>query len=127
MHTWAAIDGIEFRSVTVRAFKGKDGPCLDHHEAVIYRGPWKSVTDDDGHVLHRGQPMAVCGKTFQIYTRAPYADQISGVSPRRAVAADEAQPFDCRRNAVRDPKETKGADFDETFMPDNNCCGPSGC
>ena len=73
--------GIEFRSVTVRAFKGKEGPCLDHSQAVIYRGPWKKVVDDDGHTLHRGVPMAVCDKTFRIYSAAPYRDQIVPVPP----------------------------------------------
>ena len=61
---WAVIEGIEFRSLSVRAFKGKEGPCDDYHQAVIYRGPFKSVTDDDGHVLRRGVRSAVCGKNL---------------------------------------------------------------
>ena len=52
---WTVLEGSEFRSVTIRAFKGKEGPCSDHHQAVIYRGPWKSVQDDDGHTLRRGE------------------------------------------------------------------------
>ena len=32
---WAIVEGIEFRSITVQAFKGKDGPCLDRKHAVI--------------------------------------------------------------------------------------------
>ena len=59
---WAVIEGLEFRSVTVRAFKGKEGACRDRKQAVIYRGPWKSVVDDDGHVLRRGVRTAVCEK-----------------------------------------------------------------
>ncbi|MEM8709719.1 MAG: methyltransferase domain-containing protein, partial [Planctomycetota bacterium] len=45
---WAIVEGIEFRSMTVLAYKGKEGPCYDHGEAVIYKGPWKAVIDDDG-------------------------------------------------------------------------------
>jgi len=56
---WAVVEGIEFRSVTVRAYKGKEGPCLDRNQAVIYKGPWKTVTDDDGHQLFRGERIAV--------------------------------------------------------------------
>jgi SAM-dependent methyltransferase len=123
---WATIEGIEFRSITVRAFKGKEGPCMDHHQAVIYRGPWKSVTDDDGHVLRRGVPTAVCAKTFNIYTAQPYADEVIAVPPHKAVHSDEAKPYDCRRNAVRHPRETKGLDFDKTQLPEANCCGPDG-
>ena len=62
---WATVEGIEFRSVTVRAYKGKDGPCLDQKQAVVYNGPWKQVVDDDGHVLRRGVRTAVCGKTYR--------------------------------------------------------------
>ncbi len=38
-------------SVTVTAWKGKEGECWDHNEAVIYRGPFHEVRDDDGHVF----------------------------------------------------------------------------
>jgi SAM-dependent methyltransferase len=62
---WRTINGIEFRSLTVVAYKGKQGPCLERKQAVIYRGPWLKVIDDDGHVLERGKRMAVCDKTFQ--------------------------------------------------------------
>ena len=52
---WQTIEGIEFRAVTVAAHKGKEGPCLERQQAVIYKGPWRSVTDDDGHTLYRGE------------------------------------------------------------------------
>ncbi len=123
---WATIEGIEFRSMTVRAFKGKDGPCMDHHQAVVYRGPWKSVTDDDGHILRRGVRTAVCEKTFNIYSAQPYADQIVPIEPNVAVAAEDAEQYDCRRNAVRNPRETKGVEFDKTQLPAENCCSPEG-
>ncbi|MDA1052635.1 MAG: methyltransferase domain-containing protein [Planctomycetota bacterium] len=123
---WATIEGIEFRSITVRAFKGKEGPCLDHHQAIVYRGPWKSVTDDDGHVLRRGVRTAVCEKTFDIYTSQPYADEVIAVPPHHPVDPKDAQPYDCRRNAVRDPRQTKGLDFNATLLPESNCCAPEG-
>src|SRR5262249_13533029 len=40
---WQTVRGIEFRSATVTARKGKEGPCLERHQAVIYKGPWKEV------------------------------------------------------------------------------------
>ena len=124
---WAVVEGIEFRSLTVRAYKGKDGPCMDHRQAVIYRGPWNSVTDDDGHVLRRGVRTAVCEKTFNIYTNEPYSDQIIAVPPHQPVAAEDAKPYNCRQNATRDPRETKNAEFDQTVLPVSDCCGPSDC
>ena len=124
---WATVEGIEFRSVTVRAFKGKEGICMDHNEAVIYGGPWKQVVDDDGHVLKRGVPSAVCRKTYEIYTRSPYADQIIAVPPRQEVSAEDAKPFDCHQAKVRSAKETKGTTFNKTQLPDNSCCGGGNC
>ncbi len=124
---WATVEGIEFRSVTVRAFKGKQGPSVDYKQAVIYQGPWKSVMDDDGHTLRRGVPTAVCGKTYRIYNRAPYKDQIVPVPPREPVKPEQAKPFEWRRNVVRDPRETKGEGFSETNLPADSCCGDDGC
>ncbi|OHE89237.1 MAG: methyltransferase, partial [Verrucomicrobia bacterium RIFCSPLOWO2_12_FULL_64_8] len=61
---WRTVEGIEFRSVTIRAFKGKDGLCFERNQTVIYKGPFKEVLDDDGHRLRRGVRHAVCDKTF---------------------------------------------------------------
>src|SRR5207302_6310687 len=33
---WRTVQGIEFRSVTVEAFKGKQGECFERNQAVIY-------------------------------------------------------------------------------------------
>ena len=89
---WKVIDGIEFRSMTVRAFKGDEGPCLERTQAVVYRGPWKQVRDDDGHVLGRGERVAVCDKTCRILTdpTGPYATDIIGIEPREEVPLDGA-------------------------------------
>jgi len=123
---WQTIKGIEFRSVTVAAYKGKQGPCHEHYQSVIYKGPWRKVIDDDGHTLERGQRMAVCDKTFRLYKRQPYADQFYFVEPLTAVKPEEAKLFDCRRNAIRNPKETKGQDYDATTEA-SSCCGTDGC
>jgi len=124
---WRTVEGIEFRSVTVRAIKGKEGPCLDCNQAVIYRGPWHKVEDDDGHTLVRGQPMAVCEKTFRIYTSEPYAAEVLPVPPLEPIASDKARAFDCSRPAIRHPRETKGVEYRGTITSDGSCCGPNGC
>jgi arsenite methyltransferase len=124
---WRTVEGIEFRSLTVRAFKGKEGPCLDCNQAVIYRGPWRKVEDDDGHTLTRGQPMAVCEKTFRIYSNAPYCTDILPVPPLEAVPPETAPVFDCSRDGLRRPGETKGLEYRITTNGNAACCGPSGC
>jgi hypothetical protein len=109
---WRTVEGIEFRSVTVTAYKGKEGACWDRRQAVVYRGPFQEVTDDDGHVLRRGVPVAVCDKTFNLYARAPYAAHFSFVAPLQPVPPAEARPFPCGAGMlVRDPRETKGDDY----------------
>jgi len=124
---WATVQGIEFRSMTIRAYKGKEGPCLDQKQAVIYKGPWAKVMDDDGHTLYRGKRMAVCGKTYEIYSREPYASQITPIPPAESVPMHEAREFDCHDNAIRDIRSTKGKNYYITELPGDDCCGDGGC
>lgn len=123
---WQTVEGIEFRSVTVQAWKGKDGPCLDHKQAVIYKGPFKEVVDDDGNRLQRGLRQAVCEKTYQIYGGPAYADHFELVAPREEVTGDQVQAFDCHQVVRRSPRETKGLDFKLTSDPEQ-CCEGGGC
>ena len=111
---FAVVEGIEFRSLTVTATKGKEGPCWEGNRAVIYRGPWKRVVDDDGHTLERGQRVAVCDKTYDILTSAPYAGETIGILPRIAIPDADRDFFDCTRTPIRDPSESKGEDYHET-------------
>ena len=123
---WRTVEGIEFRAVTIQAWKGKQGECWDCNQAVIYRGPWSEVRDDDGHSLRRGVPMAVCEKTFRLYSREPYQRDIIPVEPRLPVAIEVAKPFDCSRDAVRDARETKGLEYRQTTEAAGTCCPPGG-
>jgi arsenite methyltransferase len=123
---WAVVRGIEFRSLTVVAWKGKEGPCKEHNEAVIYNGPWKRVVDDDGHVLERGVRTAVCRKTFELYGREPYGAQITQVAPLVPIAPEDAREFDCRRNAVRSAAETKFGVQRADVAPGASGCEPGG-
>ncbi len=123
---WQVIDGIEFRSVTVQAFKGKQGDCWERNQAVIYKGPWKSVQDDDGHTLYRGQRMAVCDKTFNIYTSAdsPYRNDVIAVPPYVDIPLDAAIPFSCKQDQIRAPRDTKnGEGVPQPQSSGGGCCG----
>jgi arsenite methyltransferase len=111
---WQTVEGIEFRSVTIQAWKGKQGPCFERNQAVIYKGPFLKVLDDDGHAMERGKRYAVCDKTFQIYQRPPYREFFNFVEPLVPIPADEVQPFNCIRTELRHPKETKGQDYNAT-------------
>lgn len=124
---WRTVRGIEFRSITVTAYKGKQGPCLERNQAVIYRGPFRKVEDDDGHVYLRGQRMAVCDKLDQLLRREPYAGQFDFVEPREIVPLEDARPFDCRPHATRSARESKGQEYRATSGTADPCCGANDC
>ncbi|MBI5771215.1 MAG: methyltransferase domain-containing protein [Verrucomicrobia bacterium] len=123
---WRTVNGIEFRSVTIQAFKGKQGECRERNQAVIYKGPFKEVLDDDGHRLQRGVRHAVCDKTFSLYAKAPYRNHFEFVEPLTPIPLESAKPFDCRRTARRDPRETKGQEYHATTEASVCCDGGSG-
>jgi SAM-dependent methyltransferase len=123
---WRVIHGIEFRSMTVLAHKGKAGPCFEHNQAVVYCGPFSAACDDDGHIFQRGERVAVCDKTFRLLQRAPYRSHFEFIEPRESVDPAHAQPFDCSRTTPRHPRETKGQNYDATST-DSNCCGTDCC
>jgi arsenite methyltransferase len=129
---WRTVEGIEFRSVTVAAYKGKQGECWEHKQAVIYKGPFRQVVDDDGHVLRRGLRVAVCEKTFNLYSKDPYRGSFALVPPLVPVAKEDAQPFPCTSGTLlRNPRQTKGEDYSLTTEAPADCCSPgdrkSGC
>ena len=123
---WQTVEGIEFRSVTIEAFKGKQGPCVERNQAVIYKGPFKEVLDDDNHRMQRGVRYAVCDKTYNLYRKAPYQEFFAFIEPITSIPLSEAQPFDCSRTERRHPKETKGQNYNLTTKA-SSCCDGGDC
>src|SRR5262245_700840 len=125
---YQTVEGIEFRAVTITAYKDKEGPCIERNQGVIYRGPWKQVVDDDGHTLEREARMAVCDKTFKLYSQRPYVGQFILVPPQKEVPLEAARVFYCARDHKRHARETKGVEFKVTQLsgsvcgPGSNCC-----
>lgn len=125
-----AIDRIgtaEVRMCTVQAFKGKQGPCWELGQAVMYRGPWSEVRDDDGHVYRRGERVAVCAKTYDLMMRAPYQGAFLGLRSVNEPPLAEAAVFDCNTPALRDPRVTKGLMPFEGAQATACCSELSGC
>ena len=121
---WRVVEGIEFRSITVEAFKGDQGPCLERHQAAIYRGPFRSVTDDDGNTYYRGQAMAICDRTYQRLGQEPYATSFETLQPAKSIAVEDAVAFDCSTLPIRSPEQLKGscAALDSTEESGSCCC-----
>ena len=122
------VKGIELRAFLIDAYKGKQGICLDQGHAVIYRGPWREVLDDDDHRYPRVRRVAVCAKTHELLMRPPYREDFISVAPYVHVPLDQAPLFDCNTPALRDPAITKG----RVSLVDPGragiapaCCGPT--
>lgn len=123
LEPWRAVEGIEFRSVTVEAFKGA-GAALEKNQAVIYRGPFVQVEDERGNVYPRGARIAISSRTFEQLQREPYAGMFDFVEPHTPVAQPE--PFDCERPERRHPRESKGLEYHVTKQAEASCCSPGG-
>lgn len=93
---WRTVEGIEFRSVTVLAYKAERGPDSEQNRTVIYRGPFKSVEDDDGRFYRRGVRTAVDDAAFRALQREPYTGLFEPVEPRRPAPLQAAGGSDGR-------------------------------
>ena len=129
---WQTVKGIEFRSMTIEAYKGKEGVCLERNQAVIYKGPFKRVLDDDGNAMDRGKRYAVCEKVYGIYQSGAYEGMFEFINPQTEIPREDAELFDCSTTRLRHPRETKGEAYDTTTEA-SDCCSPgddekgSGC
>ncbi len=124
---WQVVNDIEFRSITVVAWKGKEGICLEANQAVIYAGPFRSVVDDDGRTYDRGKRTAVCHKTYRILARGPYSESFIRIEPRNATDLKHAKTFDCSRDQLREASETKGSMFHIRAANTECDCKPGTC
>lgn len=118
---FAVVEGIEFRSVTVTAHKLDTRSSRDANQALIYRGPWKAVEDEAGNRFVRGERTAVSAAAFEALSGASRGSDFVAIAPRARVPEAEQGVFDGRR--LRDPRETKGADYRATRKPgQRGCC-----
>lgn len=72
-------EAIGFHNVESRHSKESKATASSETK-LIYKGPFREVLDDDGHRLERGRRYAVCGKTFQLYRKAPYQEHFEFTS-----------------------------------------------
>ena len=107
---WQVIEGITFRSATVRAWKplGTTTPDPDAADGteVIYRGPWAAVMDETGLELVRGERHPV--------TRAQAA-RLSG------------QPFAGHLVQIAADGQSVAGEPVELLPMLGDCCGDTGC
>jgi len=120
------IKGVELRAFLIEAYKGEQAEQIDRGHAVIYRGPWHEVRDEQGHSYVRGERVAVSEDSYQRLQQAPYQQDFFGLPCYLEVLANHAPPFDETTPHLRDPQITKGKKtvFD---LHSNGCDPSSGC
>jgi arsenite methyltransferase len=116
---WQVVEGLEFRSVTITAVKPQDEPRLNKGHAVIYRGPYSEVYDDEGHVYFRGQRMAVCERNYNLLTDETYGNDFIGIAPAEA---KPGTPWCRPSGTIRPVSETKGGAHQDKSGSGGSCC-----
>jgi len=116
---WQIVEGIEYRSMTVLAWKGDAGEAYDKNHTVIYKGPWKEVSDEQGQTFPRGKRMAVSDKTFHTMQMEPYKKHMVTIEPLRTVEENIAFSSCCGLNE-RSPQATKKGVDPRTTDPDQS-------
>ncbi len=119
---WQTVAGIEFRSATLTAIKGAGTDCMDYGHAVIYKGPYSEIYDDEEHVYPRGARVAVCERTYSLLTENPaYNNDFIGIPP---AVMGEPQTWCAPAGTLRSPAQNKGA----IHLGDGAGCDPAtGC
>lgn len=116
---WQVVEGIEFRSATLLATKPSGSECLDYGHAVIYRGPYSEVCDDEGHCFPRGERMAVCERSYRLLLEGPYKEDFIGINPSQNVTPETG----CAAQGTRrTAAQTKGSVHTTSVSTSGNCC-----
>jgi arsenite methyltransferase len=126
------INGVELRTFVLQAYRGGEAQHVDRGHAVMYRGPWKEVQDEDGRSFVRGARTAVSAEIYQRVMASPYQQEIIGIPSYLEVPGEQAPLFNSQLH-LRDPQVTKGTKtvFDEPSeegdASSEGCCANGGC
>jgi len=92
---WKNVEGYDFHSVTVRAYKfEKTAGCVFIGQHAVYNGPFKVIIDEEGHVFPRNQAVEVCTDTAQKLSEAPYVGMFRIIESNN----DSQEQFTCAPN-----------------------------
>ncbi|RLA52821.1 MAG: methyltransferase [Gammaproteobacteria bacterium] len=115
---WQVVDGIEFRSVTLTAMKPVGDDDYDGGHALLYKGPYVQVKDDEGNVYYRGERMAVSKHTYDAQLGGAYNDDFIGFEPAQPL---NNGPFRSPEGTRRAASVTKGGIHNASTQK-NSCC-----
>lgn len=82
--------GVEMRELLLSASKREEAAADEASRAVLYKGPFRSITDDDGVVFPRGEHVFVAPATFELLRRSSLAEHFVFVTTDASCGADAA-------------------------------------
>lgn len=88
---WQVVEDIEFRSVTVRAYKTSVETDTKRGHEAIYLGPFKAVTDDRGNCFERGQRQPIGDPSARLLSAEPYVSHFAVVKSKGSGALNIAK------------------------------------
>lgn len=118
---WQVVEGIEFRSVTLTAFKRPVSTQTERGHAVIYRGPLACVEDELGNRYPAGERIAVSQEVFSRLSEEPFADHFIRIAPARLMLPT---PFTAPPGTRRPAAMTRGGALTVAggCVPGKGCC-----
>ena len=88
---WKSVLDIDFYSVSVRAYKfEKTAGCVFIGQHAVYKGPYKYIIDEEGHVFPRNQAVEVCTDTAEKLQAAPYTGAFTILEPGEDAGASNS-------------------------------------
>ena len=108
---WQVIDEIEFRSVTIRAWKPLAIENSDQPHEVMYKGPWIAVIDETGTELLRGERTSITDSQRSQLALPPYRSQLEWLTAAPTPASSGCSPVP----------------LDLFPVTDTGCCGGGTC
>lgn len=80
---WQEVRGVRFYTAILRGYKPqKSVRCMYRGQKAIYKGPFSSVTDDEGHTYPCGSPVDICTDTADVLRHEPYAGMFILIEPQ---------------------------------------------
>ena len=79
---WKNVENLDFYSISVRGYKfEKTAGCVFIGQQAIYKGPYKYIIDEEGHVFPRNQAVEICTDTAEKLQADPYTGAFTIVEP----------------------------------------------
>jgi radical SAM protein with 4Fe4S-binding SPASM domain len=86
---WKEVEGYRFYSVTVRGYKfRKQEGCVYLGQQAIYAGPFRGVSDEEGHWFPRDVAVQICTDTAAKLSKPPYAGLFMVTEPGSTAPPD---------------------------------------